>query len=72
MAWRFLRRWVSEITADLDGGVKVWQTRRLDVVWPTVFLEGIIVHIRGESGRVSQHTKSSTFKVRPEYSVPWP
>ena len=47
---------VSEITEDLDGEVKAWQTRRLEAVWPIVFMDGIIVHIRGESGRVSEHT----------------
>jgi putative transposase len=47
---------VSEITEDLDSHVKAWQTRRLDAVWPIVFLDGIVVHIRGESGRVSEHT----------------
>lgn len=47
---------VSEITEDLDGEVKAWQTRRLETIWPIVFMDGIIVHIRGESGRVSEHT----------------
>jgi putative transposase len=47
---------VSEITADLDAEVKRWQTRRLTSVWPIVYLDGIVVHIRGESGHVSQHT----------------
>ena len=47
---------VSEITDDLDGEVKAWQTRRLEAVWPIVFMDGIVVHIRGESGRVSEHT----------------
>ena len=47
---------VSEITADLDAEVKAWQTRRLTAVWPIVYLDGIVVHIRGESGRVSEHT----------------
>lgn len=47
---------VSEITEDLDAEVKAWQTRRLDAVYPIVFLDGIVVHIRGESGRVSEHT----------------
>lgn len=47
---------VSEITEDLDAEVKAWQTRRLEAVWPIVFMDGIIVHIRGESGRVSEHT----------------
>jgi transposase-like protein len=47
---------ISEITADLDAEVKAWQTRRLDSVWPIVYLDGIVVHIRGESGHVSEHT----------------
>ena len=47
---------VSEITEDLDSEVKAWQTRRLDAIWPIVFMDGIVVHIRGESGRVSEHT----------------
>lgn len=47
---------VSEITADLDAQVSAWRTRRLDAVWPIVYLDGIVVHVRGESGRVSQHT----------------
>jgi len=47
---------VSEITADLDAQVTAWPSRRLDSVWPIVYLDGIAVHVRGESGRVSQHT----------------
>jgi putative transposase len=47
---------VSEITADLDAEVIAWRTRRLDRVWPIVYLDGIVVHVRGENGRVSQHT----------------
>jgi transposase-like protein len=47
---------VSEITEDLDAEVKAWQTRRLDAVYPIVFLDGIVVHIRGESGHVREHT----------------
>jgi len=47
---------ISEITADLDAEVKAWQTRRLDAVWPIVFLDGLVVHIRGESGHVREHT----------------
>lgn len=54
---------VSEITEDLDGEVKAWQTRRLEAIWPIVFLDGIIVHIRGESGRVSEHTMSVAIGV---------
>jgi putative transposase len=47
---------VSEITADLDAEVTAWRTRRLDRVWPIVYLDGIVVHVRGDNGRVSQHT----------------
>ena len=47
---------ISEITADLDAEVTAWRTRRLDEVYPIVYLDGIVVHVRGENGRVSQHT----------------
>ncbi len=47
---------VSEITADLDTEVKAWRTRPIDAVWPIVYFDGIVVHIRGENGRVSKHT----------------
>jgi putative transposase len=47
---------VSEITADLDAEVTAWRQRRLDAVWPIVYLDGIVVYVRGENGRVSQHT----------------
>src|SRR5689334_16265441 len=47
---------ISEITADLDAEVTAWRTRTLDSVWPIVYFDGIVVHVRGTSGRVSQHT----------------
>ena len=47
---------VSEITADLDAEVTAWRTRPLDPVWPIVYFDGIVVHVRGSSGKVSQHT----------------
>jgi len=47
---------VSEITADLDGEVSLWRSRRLDAVWPIVYCDGIVVYVRGDSGQVSQHT----------------
>jgi transposase-like protein len=47
---------ISEITADLDAEVKEWRTRRLDAVWPIVFLDGLVVQIRAESGHVREHT----------------
>lgn len=47
---------ISEITADLDAEVTAWRTRQLDAVWPIVYFDGIVVHVRGANGRVSQHT----------------
>jgi putative transposase len=47
---------VSEITADLDAEVTAWRQRRLDAVWPIVYLDGIVVQVRGDNARVSQHT----------------
>lgn len=47
---------VSEITADLDAEVTAWRSRSLDSVWPIVYFDGIVVHVRGENRRVSQHT----------------
>jgi transposase-like protein len=47
---------VSQITADLDAEVTAWRQRRLDAVWPIVYLDGIVVHVRGDNGRVSPHT----------------
>jgi putative transposase len=47
---------ISEITADLDGEVSIWRARRLEAVWPIVYCDGIVVHVRGESGQVSPHT----------------
>jgi putative transposase len=47
---------ISEITADLDAQVTAWRTRQLDPVWPIVYLDGIVVHVRGANGRVSPQT----------------
>src|SRR5580658_7374563 len=47
---------VSEITADLDAAVTTWRTRSLDGVWPIVYFDGIVVHARGDNGRVAQRT----------------
>jgi len=47
---------VSQITADLDAEVTAWRTRPLDPVWPIVYFDGIVVHLRGANGHVSQHT----------------
>jgi transposase-like protein len=47
---------ISEITADLDAEVAAWRTRPLEPVWPIVYFDGIVVHVRGSTGQVSQHT----------------
>ena len=47
---------ISEITEDLDAEATAWRTRPLDRVWPIVYFDGIVVHVRGGNGRVSQHT----------------
>jgi putative transposase len=47
---------ISEITADLDAEVTAWRTRPLDRVWPIVYFDGIVVHARGDNGRVAQRT----------------
>jgi putative transposase len=47
---------VSEITADLDANVTGWRNRSLDPLWPIVYFDGLVVHVRGENRRVSQHT----------------
>lgn len=57
---------VSAITEDLDAEVTAWRNRRLDAVWPIVYLDGIVVHVRGENQRVSQHTISVALGVNLE------
>jgi putative transposase len=47
---------ISEITADLDAEVTAWRTRPLEKVWPIVYFDGIVVHVRGDDGRVAEHT----------------
>lgn len=47
---------VSEITSAIDDEVKQWRTRPLDPAWPIVYFDGIVVHVRGNDARVSQHT----------------
>jgi transposase-like protein len=47
---------ISEITTDLDAEVTAWRTRPVEPVWVIVYFDGIVVHVRGANGRVSQHT----------------
>ena len=47
---------ISEITADLDAEVGAWRTRPIDPLWPIVYFDGLVIHVRGANGRVSPHT----------------
>ena len=47
---------ISSLTEDLDAEVNAWRMRPLAAVWPIVYFDGIVVHVRGGNGRVSQHT----------------
>lgn len=47
---------VARVTEDLDAELKAWQARRLQAVWPIVFFDGIVVHVRGSDGKVAPHT----------------
>ena len=47
---------ISTITEDLDAEVTAWRTRPIDAVWPIVYFDGIVVHVRGANSRVSKHT----------------
>ena len=47
---------IAAITTDRDAEVTQWRQRRLDPVWPIVYLDGLVVHVRGDNGRVSEHT----------------
>lgn len=47
---------ISEATAVIDDEVTTWRSRPIDPVWPIVYFDGIVVHVRGGNGRVSQHT----------------
>jgi transposase-like protein len=47
---------ISEIAGDLEVDLVAWQTRSLASVWPIVYFDGIVVNVRGENARVSQHT----------------
>lgn len=47
---------ISEATAVIDDEVTTWRSRPIDSVWPIVYFDGIVVHVRGGNGRVSQHT----------------
>jgi putative transposase len=47
---------ISSVTDAVDQEVTAWRSRLIEPVWPIVYFDGIVVHVRGTSGRVSQHT----------------
>jgi len=47
---------ISCLTDGVDEEVTAWRSRPLETVWPIVYFDGIVVHVRGANGRVSQHT----------------
>lgn len=47
---------VSRVTEDLEADLKTWQSRSLQSVFPIVFFDGIVVHVRGTDSKVSPHT----------------
>ena len=47
---------ISEVTAAIGEEVTAWRTRPLEPVWPIVYFDGIVVHVRGANARVTKHT----------------
>ena len=47
---------ISAVTDAVDEEATAWRSRPLDPVWPIVYFDGIVVHVRGANSRVSQHT----------------
>ena len=47
---------ISAVTDAVDEEATAWRSRPLDPVWPIVYFDGIVVHVRGANARVSQHT----------------
>jgi transposase-like protein len=46
---------VSDATAAIDAEVSAWRSRPIAPVWPVVFFDGLVVHVRGADARVRQH-----------------
>jgi transposase-like protein len=47
---------ISAITEAVDEEVTAWRSRPIAPVWPIVYFDGIVVHVRGANARVSEHT----------------
>lgn len=47
---------ISSVTDAVGEEAAAWRSRALAAVWPIVYFDGIVVHVRGANSRVSQHT----------------
>ena len=47
---------ISSVTEAVDAEATAWRSRPLPPLYPIVYFDGIVVHVRGASGHVSQHT----------------
>ena len=47
---------IAEVTSSIQDEVHAFRTRPLDPVWPIVYLDGIVVHVRDNDARVHHHT----------------
>jgi transposase-like protein len=47
---------ISRVTDNLESELNAWQSRALPSVFPIVFFDGIVVHVRGADAKVSPHT----------------
>jgi putative transposase len=47
---------ISSVTDAVDEEVTAWRSRPLPALYPIVYFDGIVVHVRSASARVLQHT----------------
>jgi putative transposase len=47
---------ISSVTEAVDQEATAWRSRPLPPLYPIAYFDGIVVHVRGANGRVSQHT----------------
>ena len=47
---------ISSVTDAVDEEVTAWRSRPLPALYPIVYFDGIVVHVRSASGRVLPHT----------------
>jgi len=42
---------IFSLTDAVDDGATAWHSRPLESVWPIVYFDGLVVHVRGAGGR---------------------